>query len=337
MRMRKLFFLTLSLLFSLAVFGQKPQMAVYVTGEQNSDIHKKIGDELVALFLKGNIYQVFDKSADFGAELSQAASEHEIARVGKQVGVQFVCAVDIFDMFDTQYVSARLVDVERGEIVKTANTAKKLTNQKDLAAAANVIYKHLGKNNKKSDGDRYKVGIYVLGAESAVNKAIGDQLVEVVESSVRYVAVERTAQVLAGVSKEQNGAQNEDVDVLDIFNFCQQLGAQLVCIANVTPQQSITTHLLYVDDEEPIIIKSDKVKVLLNSMEEIFSISNPLKKSMKQSSLGEMTFVSEMEYLETEKGVPVKTYGESSSNEPIFQGGKKMEFTKWLAMNVKIV
>ena len=146
--MKRLLIILLSAL-SLTAFAQQ-KVAVYVTGEQ-SGINKVLGDQLVAAFAKSGQYTAVERTASFLSELSKeqgyqrsgSVSDSEIARLGGQFGVNYVCVVDISDVFEKKYISARLIDVLTAEIVNTANESSQLNSMEELIRVSNVLKSQL--------------------------------------------------------------------------------------------------------------------------------------------------------------------------------------------------
>ena len=156
--MRKLFIILLSAL-SLTAFAQQKKVAVYVTGPE-SGINKVLGDQLVAAFAKSGNYTAIERTASFLSELNReqgyqrsgAVSDKEIARLGGQFGVNYVCVVDMSDVFGKKYISARLIDVVTAEVINTANTTSALNNMDDLLLASNAIATGLTGKTAKEKG-----------------------------------------------------------------------------------------------------------------------------------------------------------------------------------------
>lgn len=148
----KLISFLLMLLVSLTTFAQQQQkkVAVYVTG-QESGISKVLGDQLVAAFAKSGKYIAIERTASFLAELSKehsyqrtgAVSDNEISRLGIQFGVHYVCVVDLSDVFGQKYVSARLIDVERAQVINTANAQSSLSTMEELMKVCNNLKSQL--------------------------------------------------------------------------------------------------------------------------------------------------------------------------------------------------
>lgn len=131
---------------SLTTIAQQNKVAVYVIGEQ-SDINKVLGAQLVDAFTKSGKYAAVERTASFLSELSKeqsyqrtgAVSDKEIARLGEQFGVQYVCVADISDVFDQKFISTRLINVENAQVVKSANASGVMNNMNDLLSLINRI------------------------------------------------------------------------------------------------------------------------------------------------------------------------------------------------------
>ena len=151
--MKKLFIIVLSAL-SLTAFAQQKKVAVYVTG-QETGINKVLGDQLVAAFAKSGKYTAIERTASFLAELGKeqnyqrtgAVSDNEIARLGNQFGVQYVCVAEISEVFGEKYISARLIDVETAEIINTHNVSGEMTNMNACLRMAGEIADYLSKGS----------------------------------------------------------------------------------------------------------------------------------------------------------------------------------------------
>lgn len=149
--MKKIIIILLSAL-SLTAFAQQKKVAVYVAGEQ-SGISKVLGDQLVAAFAKSGKYTAVERTSSFLAELgkeqnyqrSGAVSDNDIARLGDQFGVQYVCVADMSDVFGEKYISARLINVETAEIVNTHNVSGEMTTMDACLKMAGEIAENLSK------------------------------------------------------------------------------------------------------------------------------------------------------------------------------------------------
>lgn len=150
--MKKLLTILLSVL-SLATYSQQ-KVAVYVTGEQ-SGVSKVLGDQLVAAFAKSGKYTAIERTTSFLAELNKeygyqrsgAVSDNDIARLGIQFGVQYVCVADISDVFGEKYISARLINVETAEIVNAHNVSGEMNSMGSCLSMAGEIAENLSKGS----------------------------------------------------------------------------------------------------------------------------------------------------------------------------------------------
>lgn len=147
--------LTLCLLaVTMCAVAQQKKVAVYVTG-QESGINKVLGDQLVASFAKSGKYTAIERTVSFLTELSKeqdyqhtgAVNDNEIARLGIQFGVNYVCVADISDVFGEKYITARLIDVETAEIINTHNVSGAMNSMNSCLQMASEIAEYLSKGS----------------------------------------------------------------------------------------------------------------------------------------------------------------------------------------------
>ena len=142
----KKFLFILFLVCSLTAVAQQKKVAVYMTGKQ-SDESNVLGDQIVTAFAKSTRYTAVERTASFLEKLaneqeyqrSGAVSDDEIARLGKQFGVNYVCVAQISDVFGEKYISARLIDVETAEIVNTHNVSGTMNSMSSCLKMASEI------------------------------------------------------------------------------------------------------------------------------------------------------------------------------------------------------
>ncbi|GHT72820.1 hypothetical protein FACS189456_2380 [Bacteroidia bacterium] len=99
---------------------------------------------------------------------------------------------------------------------------------------------------------KQKVAVYVTGgAEAGDNDMLGAQLTDAITASQNYVAVERTADFLQQLKKEQNYQRTGNVDDDQIAKLGQQSGARYVCVAELMAVQKgnyfVTARLIEVE------------------------------------------------------------------------------------------
>lgn len=79
-----------------------------------------------------------------------------------------------------------------------------------------------------------RVAVYVIGEDAGMNKVLGTKLQTAIARSEGYSAVERTAEFLAELSKEQKYQRTGAVDDSDISRLGKQFGVQYVCVAAIS-------------------------------------------------------------------------------------------------------
>jgi formylglycine-generating enzyme required for sulfatase activity len=124
--MKRILIFMIVLLSGTIVFGQegKKKVAIYTDDKSGKNYVEFAGEFLTNAIVKRNDYEAYERTKDFLQLISKeqeyqrsgAVSEDQIASLGKQLGVQLVCAV-IIGVADGQYfISAKLIDVETAGI-----------------------------------------------------------------------------------------------------------------------------------------------------------------------------------------------------------------------------
>lgn len=147
------------LLLALLVLGMTPfvqaqvkaKVAVYVSGEIDGACKKIISSKAVSRISRSTEYAaverteaflgVLTKEQDF--QLSGEVRDDQIAALGKRFGARYVAAFDVTaDADDSGFISARMIDVESGLVVKSADTGRKIKSSEDwIALVNNVAYR----------------------------------------------------------------------------------------------------------------------------------------------------------------------------------------------------
>ncbi len=160
--MKKLVFLTvitlLAGLFGFDAFAAGKKVAVYVEGDM-SRADKSIVNSCVLARLSGNKdYKPFERNTSFinalnkeqDFQLSGEVPEKEIRAVGERMGVDFVIVVNaVISSDDYCHMSARLIDLVSGEVVKSVSLKREYTGSDVLANMANnVAYRLINRKSK---------------------------------------------------------------------------------------------------------------------------------------------------------------------------------------------
>ncbi|MDR0331509.1 MAG: CsgG/HfaB family protein [Chitinispirillales bacterium] len=219
----------------------KPKIAVYATGGKGVDENMVIGTKILAALIKDGRYLPVERMEAFIAELNKeqrtqmsgAVDEREITRLGKHFGVQFVCIANITEVFGTNLVSARIVNVETAEVVAMGTAGSPLKTSDDLATATERVTTAMF----ASSGGRgaSKIAVYTTGAQTVnENSALGTEMLSELVKRGAYRAVERSNAFLAEVAREQLAQQSGAVDESQISRLGRQFGVQYVCVADIT-------------------------------------------------------------------------------------------------------
>lgn len=267
--MKKLLIILLSVL-SLTAFAQKPKIAVYMTGDD--PINEIVSNRLVDDFARGNEYTTVERTASFLAELSKEhnyersgeVDDEQIAALGRQFNVQYVCVTSVLNVWgEEKYITARIIDTETAEVVASCSSNGSIQNSSELIGALNNLSDNFFKamRSTKQD-DAKKVAVYVTKTGNRdVDVVLGDQLVAGFAKSGRYVAIERTSGFLKKLKEEQGYQQSGAVADDDLTRWGQQFGVQYICVTKTTSWAGdyfITTRMVDVKTGE--VVNSYKVE-----------------------------------------------------------------------------
>lgn len=150
--MKKLFLLAL-LVLGVTTFAQaqaKEKVAVYVSGEIDSTCKKIISSKAISRISRSNEYVAMERmdafldalTAEQDYQLSGEVSYDQIVKLGMRFGVQYVAALEAICTNEFGFMTARLIDVESGRIVKSVDSSRKINSTEDwILLTNNVVYR----------------------------------------------------------------------------------------------------------------------------------------------------------------------------------------------------
>lgn len=277
--MKKFLLFAVLIVLSLTLLGQsKPRIAVYMTGDD--PINEIISNRLMEGFIKSGKYMPVERSAAFLAAVSREHSferdgsvdDDQIAELGKQFGLRYVCVVSVLDVWQNEkYVTAHIIDVNSAEVVGSCSSNGTLSTPSALMNALDDLSKKLNlalEYSKKSETT--KVAVYVTRTGNKdVDVILGDQLVAAFAKSGKYVAVERTNAFLKQLQKETGYQQSGAVDDNEqIAELGKRFGVKYVCVAKTIAWGGayfISTRLVDVETVEVQQMYNAENKMMNNS------------------------------------------------------------------------
>ncbi|MBP3356691.1 MAG: hypothetical protein J6K95_05985 [Rikenellaceae bacterium] len=158
--MKKLFLLALSLWgVTVCVEAQqtKEKVAVYVSGDVSAGYKKIISAKAVSRISRSESFAAVERTDAFldvltkeqDYQLSGEVRDDQIAELGRRFGARYVAVLEATETDGTGFISARMIDVEGGLIIKSADTSRKIESAEDWAAVANnVAFRLVSKNSK---------------------------------------------------------------------------------------------------------------------------------------------------------------------------------------------
>jgi len=131
---------------SLCFAQEAPErLAVYVYGANETGINKSLSSKILAAMARSDLYTEIGDPVSFQDELAKNNKSDlaSIIQVAKRYGSDYVCAVNIAEVFGTHSVTARLVKIAGNQIVKTASADRTLKSLEDLTAVSNELASQL--------------------------------------------------------------------------------------------------------------------------------------------------------------------------------------------------
>jgi len=155
--MRKFLIVLLALCSAAAAQenSAKPTVAVYMAGQEPRGalgVHKVMGGELVKALSRSEKYTAVNRTDAILKQLdkehvyqrSGAVNDEQIKSLGQQLGVQYLCIVEISDVKGgTFYIEVQLVDVVTAEAVASATASSDLRTNQDMMIAAQYVAREL--------------------------------------------------------------------------------------------------------------------------------------------------------------------------------------------------
>lgn len=125
----------------------KTKIAIYTTGDVDAAYKKIIGSKVTSAITQSDQYVAVERTADFLNALSQehdyqtsgAVSDNQIVKIGQQFGVKYVAVLDISEIFESIFISARMIDVKTGLIKASAEIGTEVQSMNKLIEISSLI------------------------------------------------------------------------------------------------------------------------------------------------------------------------------------------------------
>ena len=160
--MKRISFLFLILVaclgFSTQAMAATKKVAVYVEGQMSKSDRSIVSSAVLARMSGNKDFTAYERNSAFinsldrkqDYQLSGEVSEKEIRKIGERMGVDYVIVINAIVSSDDQcHMSARLINLESGEIIKSVNLQREYEGSRTLSAMANnLAYRLLNKKSK---------------------------------------------------------------------------------------------------------------------------------------------------------------------------------------------
>ena len=244
--MKKFLFLCYIILSFEISAQQKPHVAIYMTG--SDPVNEIASNRLMSDLINSGSYLPIERSGDFLAAVSRELSyersgevdDDQIAALGKQFGLQYVCVVSAMDVWQSEkYISAHIIDVNSAAVLGSFSSFGTLDSPSALVGLLDDL-----STNLREVLDSYyiyysevldykpKIAVYVTRTGNRdVDIILGDQLVTGFAESGTCTAVERSNAFLKQLQKEMgyqySGAVDDNKRIAELG---KRFGVQYVCV-----------------------------------------------------------------------------------------------------------
>lgn len=138
----------IAVFFGFDAMAAPKKVAVFVEGNINAEQESMINSAVMARLSGNRDFRVFERNANFlralqrehDYELSGEVSEDQIRAIGSRLGVDYVIAIcAVITKDDKCQMSARLLNIETGETLKTCNDIRDYEDSSTLTTMANMV------------------------------------------------------------------------------------------------------------------------------------------------------------------------------------------------------
>ena len=152
--MKKLSLILFLILATLTSFAQssKLEVAVYCIGKDVSDaIVSLVSSNILTEFASKKEITAVERTPDFISALNSEIESQQsgiinpaqIARIGNQLGADYVCAINLSMLLDELYASVKVINVSSGEVTISDNISQNVENAVEARQFANQIAKKI--------------------------------------------------------------------------------------------------------------------------------------------------------------------------------------------------
>jgi len=291
--MKKLLIILLSAL-TLTAMAQKPRIAIYMAGDD--PMNEIIANRLMDGLLKSGRYMPVERSAEFLAAVNKEhafertgeVDEEQIAKLGIQYGIQYICVVSVLDVWKNEkYITSRILDASSAEVIGSCSSNGSITDGGALMSTLDDLSQKLTDIlDYSKKGNTKRIAVYVSKTGNRdVDVILGDQLVAGFARSGEYLAVERTNAFLNQIQKEAGYQQSGAVNDEDLFRLGKKFGVQYVCIAKTIlwgGAYFISSRIIDVETNEVPKMYNAENKVM-NSSKDVLAVAQEIAEHLSET------------------------------------------------------
>ena len=121
------------------------RLAVYVSGAGEAAINKSLGSKLLVAMSQSGMYAEIGDLGSFQDELAKSGKGDIpwIVQTAKRHGADYVCFVNMTEVFGAHSITVRLIKVADSQVIKIGSADRQLKSLEDLTAVSNELARQL--------------------------------------------------------------------------------------------------------------------------------------------------------------------------------------------------
>lgn len=131
---------------SAALLQESPKkLAIYVLGASDTSINKSLGSKLLVAMTQGGEYAGIADPGSFQDEMDKSGKidTSQISHAAKQHSADYVCVVNMVEIFGTYSITAHLIKIDNSQVVKIGFANHLLKSLDDLTMVSNELARQL--------------------------------------------------------------------------------------------------------------------------------------------------------------------------------------------------
>jgi len=132
-------------IFGLGVCFAQESLAIYTSGASEAAVNKSLSGKLLTTMSRSGVYAEIGDPSSFQDELANGKKNDlaSVIQTAKRYGADYVCVVNITEVFGSHSTVARMIKISSSQVIKTVSTDRSLKSLEDLTVVSNELARQL--------------------------------------------------------------------------------------------------------------------------------------------------------------------------------------------------